>query len=352
MSVSSYYKNIDKHAYHLFFKYWLSITKKIYFKKIILNWDYFMSINPNITWDIVKELQKSSSNDTGENIFIRWNYCLLSSNPNITWDIVTAHPYPGYREDIPFSNTVSDNWCYAKLSGNPNITWDIVTAHPEKPWDYSLLSKNPNITWDIVRNNPIPKVGKKWCYNRLSINPNITWEIVKENPNIPWNYGLLSKNPNITWDIVKENPYPNGEHSSNTWNYHILSRNPNITWDIVRNNPYPDGERSSNTWNINILSKNSSITWDIVKENPDKFKSYYFLSQNPNITWNIFLENLYDWDYNTLLSRIDFIDKVVVEKIKKIIYHFKNNITEELMIYVWNPTRVEKWKYLLDDEEI
>jgi hypothetical protein len=324
MSIASYYKNIDKHAYHLFFKYWLSITKKIYFKKFILNWDYFLSINPNITWDIVKELQKSSSNGNGETISIRWDYCLLSSNPNITWDIVTAHPYPSSNANVAVSNIISNNWCYNRLSGNPNITWDIVSSHPEKSWDYDVLSSNPNITWDIVRNNPIPKAGKKWCYSRLSINPNITWE------------------------IVKENPYPNGKYNSNTWNYHILS-------------------------------KNSSITWDIVKENPDKFKNYYFLSQNPNITWNIFLENLYphgdrlsgwdqrstvlpvntkceyttnDWDYSTLLSSIDFIDKVVVEKIKNIISHFKTNITEELMMYVWHPSRVEKWKYLLDDGEI
>ena len=34
-----------------------------------------------------------------------------------------------------------------------------------------------------------------------------------------------------------------------------------------------------------------------------------------------------------------------------VIFNFKTNITEELMMYVWNPTRVEKWKYLLDDDE-
>ena len=48
-----------------------------------------------------------------------------------------------------------------------------------------------------------------------------------------------------------------------------------------------------------------------------------------------------------------FLDRIdsYVEKIKNIISHFKTNITEELIMYVCHPSRVEKWKYLLDDIE-
>ena len=48
-----------------------------------------------------------------------------------------------------------------------------------------------------------------------------------------------------------------------------------------------------------------------------------------------------------------FLDRIdsYVEKIKNIISHFKTNITEELIMYVCHPSRVEKWKYLVDDIE-
>jgi len=70
---------------------------------------------------------------------IEWKY--LSKNPNITWEIVKDNL------DKPW------NWNY--LSANPNITLEIVKDNPDKPWDWcGGLSLNTNITWEIVKDNP------------------------------------------------------------------------------------------------------------------------------------------------------------------------------------------------------
>ena len=272
--------------------------------------------------------------------------------------------YPNYSIDRTNQNDLK----HYLLSINPNITWEIIQSNSRPngnciTWDYNMLSRNPNITWDIVKSNPYPNgenSSNTWNYDILSENPNITWDIVKENLDKEWDYFSLSLNSNITWNIVKENPYPNGEHSSKRWNYTALSGNPNITWDIVQSNPEKE-------WDYSLLSENPNITWDIVKENPDKEPDYEndkisekewdysILSKNPNITWDIVIANPNkDWNYKRLLMEkrfFDIIDIANIEKIKNIISHFKNNITEELMIYVWNPIRFEKWKYLVDEEE-
>ena len=59
-----------------------------------------------------------------------WDYTMLSMNPNITWDIIENNP--------------NKPWNYNFLAHfNPNITWEIVQANPNKPWDYHMLSGNP-----------------------------------------------------------------------------------------------------------------------------------------------------------------------------------------------------------------
>ena len=84
--------------------------------------------------------QKTEYNDVLMLLYLfpnkKWNYRWLSINPNITWDIV--------------KNTLEKKWDWYELSRNPNITWGIVKNNPEKPWSYYGLSLNPNITWDIV----------------------------------------------------------------------------------------------------------------------------------------------------------------------------------------------------------
>ena len=82
---------------------------------------------------------------------IDWGY--LSANPNITWDIV--------------KNNTDKHWKWCWLSANPNITWNIVENNPDKDWDWYWLSANPNITWDILINNP----DKDWDWRGISQNP-------------------------------------------------------------------------------------------------------------------------------------------------------------------------------------
>ena len=78
------------------------------------------------------------------------SYNQLSINPNITWEIVRDNP--------------DKKWNFSVLSSNPNITWEIVRDNPDKPWSYYMLSMNPNITWDIIKDNP----DKPWSYYYIS----------------------------------------------------------------------------------------------------------------------------------------------------------------------------------------
>ena len=190
----------------------------------------------------------------------------------------------------------------------------ILKEYKEKLSLFDDINDCYDIKWDPIYD----REPDDWDCFFLSLNPNITWDIVQSNPNKSWNYAMLSKNPNITWNngvnLVQSNPHPVPERTA-----------------LAGGTSSLDGPACGNgkDWDYNMLSKNPNITWDIVKENPDRA-----------------------WDNNILLSNINFFNNSYVEKLIKIIYHFKTNITEELMIHVWHPSRVEKWKYLLDEEEI
>ena len=88
-----------------------------------------------------------------------WSWYWLSSNPNITWDAVKAN--------------LDKPWSWYWLSSNPNITLDIVEANMDKHWSWYELSSNPNITLDIVEAN----MDKPWSWKGLSSN---TFEKDKE----------------------------------------------------------------------------------------------------------------------------------------------------------------------------
>jgi hypothetical protein len=88
-----------------------------------------------------------------KNLDKNWDWYWLSTNPNITWDIVKAN--------------LDKPWDWYGLSTNPNITWDIVISNPDKPWNWRGLSSNPNITMDIIEANP----DKPWNWYGLSNNP-------------------------------------------------------------------------------------------------------------------------------------------------------------------------------------
>jgi hypothetical protein len=235
-----------------------------------------------------------------------WNYDDLSLNPNITWNIIINNP------DKP--------WNYAFLSKNINITWNIVKNNPNKEWDYNYLSSNPNITWNIVKNN----LDKNWNYDYLSLNPNITWDIVKNNLDKKWNYDYLSFNPNITWEIIQNNP-------DKPWNYWNFSENPNITWDIIQNNPNMNWNYKNLNLNINItvdfilLSDNPNITLKMIKNNKN-VKCYYNIINY----YNKILNNSTDLKYisDTYMKYIyhyfssdyfDYTDFIYYEKLLKTI---------------------------------
>jgi len=52
----------------------------------------------------------------------------LSKNPNITWEIVLKNP--------------NKPWAWDGLSQNPNITWEIVSQNLDKKWNWYWLSRN------------------------------------------------------------------------------------------------------------------------------------------------------------------------------------------------------------------
>jgi hypothetical protein len=56
-------------------------------------------------------------------------------NPNITFDIVKEN--------------VERPWNWSYLSKNPNITWNDVKENIEMPWDWSQLCANPNMLLSI-----------------------------------------------------------------------------------------------------------------------------------------------------------------------------------------------------------
>ena len=134
--------------------------------------------------EFAEQLIKYASNKLTKNTL----HTHLSLNPNMTGEIVQANPQIPWNYKYLSKKIKS---CDHNVSANPNVTWKTVYEIPNERWNYRELSKNPNITWEIVKSNP----DKDWDYSLLSCNPNITWEIVEENPDNPWCYGALTANP-------------------------------------------------------------------------------------------------------------------------------------------------------------
>jgi len=111
---------------------------------------------------------------------IPWDFGWLSENPNITFDIMKENS--------------DENWDWESLIKNASLSFEIIE---EEEW----LAENNRVNIDLVKENP----DRKWNWRRISRNPNITLKDVKENPNWKWDWKGLSSNPNITFDFVKEN---------------------------------------------------------------------------------------------------------------------------------------------------
>lgn len=159
--------------------------------------EHKFGVNPNITWDIVKN-----------NMDIPWNWLDISENCNITWHIIKNN-----------LNNNLYNWNWGSISMNQNITWDIVESNPEMPWDYNGLSLNPNITFEIIDANP----DKPWIWTFILTN-NFIKEIYMRRKLSDW-----FKRSELKEELMKAVWHPR-----NFWKFKYLD--PETFGDINENN--------------------------------------------------------------------------------------------------------------------
>jgi hypothetical protein len=217
---------------------YLSRNKGITMKDIKSNpqikWNYkLLSINPNITWEFIKEtIESKTYNKLPKNN--RWNInSLCSHNRSITLDIIRKNKY---------------KWNFSRLSKNSIITPKIVEDNPDIPWDKNELAKNPNFSWAYLlehyfedeselvihySNNPNINIkdilsnleywvdwiddknnieGKIWI--NLSSNPGISIQNIVDHPELPWEFGIMGLNPNLTFKTIADNFYPSSDFVS------------------------------------------------------------------------------------------------------------------------------------------
>ena len=249
--------------------------------------DTYISLNPNITLDIV------FNNPT-----YNWEYIYIIQNKNIKLDDVKKY--------LPILEK-KNNFIIDFLSINENITWEQVIQNPQIKWSYDLLTSNKNITLNIIKANP----DKNWNFSYLCRNLSITWDDIVSNPQINWDWSFISSHPNITWKIIQSNP-------NNPWCWACVCYNPNITLEIIIQSPFLKPHILNFLENKNITIK---IFNQLHKENKDNKRKGYFKN-------------------NFSLER----DKYINEKITQ---YFK--LKEELIANVWHPKNFDKFKYLDSD---
>lgn len=237
--------------------------------------------HPSYTWERMKKEE-------------RYFKTIIALNPNITWDIVRDNP------------NVHGGWCYDFLCANPNITWDIIRDNPNIFQSECQIPRNPNIKLEHIIENP-----NMWNYSWLSLNRHVTFEYVMANPTVPggWNYEYLLKH--VTWEQAQ---YIKKKYNIVHF-YYFVSQNPNITWEnVVEDMASEDYDPEDDGWKMDGLSKNPNITWDIVRDNPnfgDERWDYIKLSWNKNITWDIIranpnLPNSRTWHYSIFPKEVAF----------------------------------------------
>ena len=87
------------------------------------------------------------------------------------------------------------------------------------------------------------------------------------------------------------------------------------------------------------------------------------LYENPNIKWDIFITHhdpngeYKSWTlsmkqkYRTQIAK-KYNNNIISKEFISGYRYLRNNVFEELMSYVWHPSRVEKWKYLDNDIDL
>ncbi len=312
-----------------------------------------LSINPNLTWDIVIN-----------NFDKKWNlgYYGVFSNPNITWDIVKNNFPKGlnynilnilklyYKDQISWSdieNNLDVKWDWDYLS--EHLNYDIILKNKNFPW--TSFSKNNSINIDIVKSNP----DILFNFTYLSENENFTWDIIKSNIKLPWNWIILSDK--LSSEIIKDNldcpwdwkilsykmPWEVIENNlDKPWKWDCVSLSSHINWHIIDkcfkkthywykfNTGWEKWDLSCIYRNTNIVSsffelskesikffidlmvndtnglcwasyaysKNEKLTWEIIKYCPSYYWDWYSISENKCITWELYLENQRnDWEW-------------------------------------------------------
>jgi hypothetical protein len=251
------------------------------------NW-YEVSKNPNITSKILKDYKNDKNlrwNKVGlwenpntfpdEKTIRRAEWKFASRNPNITWDMV---------------RNISDDlldWFY--LSKNPSIDWKIIKENVGKPWDWRGLSRNPNTTLEIV----MPLLTAPWDWGALTANRGITWNDVWNNFDLPWIFDNLSINPNITWENV-DDPF-----TEDVLDWKFISMHKNMTWDIITTNIRRiTGERVP--WKWNFVTANPNVSWENILLLQKLFGfefDWALLSKNRNLTPKIINEKIENWNW-------------------------------------------------------
>jgi hypothetical protein len=137
-------------------------------------------------YDILNTLNNIIEPPTNDHS-IKWCYCGLSINPNITWDIVKNNP--------------QIRWSWFHLSFNKNISLDVkLNNNTKQQWWIGVISSFESIDWEFIKNNP----QIKWSSDGVSRNPNITYDIVKSYPQYGWNMFNVFRNDSIKLNDIKK----------------------------------------------------------------------------------------------------------------------------------------------------
>ncbi len=273
------------------------------------------------------------------------NYYFLSINPNLTLDIV-------------LKLGIDKNWNFWGISRNRNVTWNMIKENMESenpiPWDASGLSRNPNITWENIKENMVSKNPINWN-SHVGCNPNFTWENYKENMTfqnpIPMDPYYLSFNPNITWEHIKENLK---SENPIKWNSKGLDLNPNITYENFIENmslknrikwkSYAFPRDLNNIWThskLKWLSGSEGLTLD--DELPLEFNHNFKIKledvkKEPS---DYFYQSLRYYDeYNMVCSSLDITWEEVVKDVKS-----DEPFLKDYRILCWNPNLL--WEYYI-----
>ena len=165
-----------------------NLTEEFIEKNLDKPWDLrFLLCSKVITWDFVKRHASR----------FRLYPSTLSLNPNITWDII--------ENDIKGDRIIS--WSSESISQHPQLTIDIIKKNKSFPWNKHTLTRNPAFTSKIIKENPrifshvldYPRPDKDIDLDEF------TWEdwLALSREEKGDNYFMMYDCPNINWSILE-----------------------------------------------------------------------------------------------------------------------------------------------------